>query len=332
MGWVAVRAVVQDVYGETDVLQVRDDVEEPAVTGEKDVLVRVHAAGLDQSVWHLMSGKPFPARLMFGLRRPKTRVRGWDLAGHVTAVGSAVTRFKPGDAVFGISQGGSFAEYARAPEDELAAAPAGLPLAHAAALPASGQTALRALRDAGGLRAGQSVLVLGAGGGVGSFAVQVAKADGATVTGVCSTGKVGFVRSLGADDVVDYTAEDVTARGERYDVIVDTAGHRPLRRLRRVLAPKGTLVFVGAEVPGLFGGMGRQLAAAALDPFVGQSFEAPFVRTTTPALETLRELVEAGTVTPAVTATYGLADAPRAIRDLRAAKIHGKAVIQVEEP
>jgi len=325
------RAVVQDEYGGPEVLSVAEDVEKPVVAGEKDVLVRVRAAGMDQSVWHLMAGSPAPARLMFGLRRPKTRIRGWDVAGHVEEVGPAVTRFKPGDAVFGSSPAGSFADYTCAQEDQLAAAPANLDLAHAAALPVSGVTALQVLRGAAGLQAGQRVLVIGAGGGVGSFAVQVAKVDGAEVTGVCSTSKVGFVRALGADDVVDYTQEDVTARDETWDVIVDIAGHRPLDRLRRVLAPKGTLVFVGAEVPGVLGGMGRQLRAQALGPFVGQSFKAPFARTRTADLETLRELVEAARIKPAVTATYPLDQVPQAIRDMRDGKIHGKAVILVEQ-
>jgi NADPH:quinone reductase-like Zn-dependent oxidoreductase len=327
------RAVLQETYGGPEVLSLRDDVPRPAVSGERDVLVRVRAGGVDQSVWHLMTGTPLPARLMFGLRRPRAAVRGWDVAGHVEAVGAAVTRFRPGDAVFGTAEGdvGSYAEYTVTTEDKLATAPAGLDLAHAAALPVSGQTALQVLRKAAGLRAGQSVLVIGAGGGVGSYAVQVAKLDGAEVTGVCSTSKVDFVRSLGADDVVDYTAEDVTASDRRWDVVVDIAGHRPLGRLRRILAPRGTLVFVGAEVPGPLGGMGRQLRAQAIGPFVGQSFKAPFSRTTVADLETLRDLVEAGDVTPAVTATYPLAEVPRAIRDLRAGRITGKAVVLVEE-
>jgi NADPH:quinone reductase-like Zn-dependent oxidoreductase len=326
------RAIVQETYSPTpDVLELRDDVAKPAVTGEHDVLVRVRAGGLDQSVWHLMAGQPAPARLVLGLRRPKTAIRGWDVSGHVEAVGAGVTRFKAGDAVFGSSPSGSFADYTCAQEDQLAVAPANLDLAHAAALPVSGQTALQVLRDAAGVQAGQRVLVLGAGGGVGSFAVQVAKVDGAEVTGVCSTSKVDFVRSLGADDVVDYTQEDVTARDETWDVIADIAGHRPLDRLRRVLAPKGTLVFVGAEVPGLLGGMSRQLRAQVIGPFVGQSFKAPFAKTNVKDLETLRDLVEAGKVRPAVTATYPLSEVPQAIRDMRAAKINGKAVILVED-
>jgi NADPH:quinone reductase-like Zn-dependent oxidoreductase len=327
------RAVLQEAYGGPEVLSLRDDVPKPVVAGEHDVLVRVRAGGLDQGVWHVMTGSPAPARLMFGLRKPRTQVRGWDVAGHVEEVGSAVTRFRPGDAVFGTADGavGSYADYTLTTEDRLASAPANLDLAHAAALPASGVTALQVLRNAAGLRAGQRVLVIGAGGGVGSFAVQVAKADGAEVTGVCSTSKVDFVRGLGADDVIDYTAEDVTARDETWDVVVDIAGHRPLDRLRRILAPKGTLVFVGAEVPGLLGGMSRQWRAQAIGPFVGQTFKAPFARARAADLETLRDLVTAGRVTPAVTETYALAEVPQAIRDLRAGKIRGKAVILVED-
>jgi NADPH:quinone reductase-like Zn-dependent oxidoreductase len=322
-----VRAVVQDRYGTTEALEVRD-VGKPAVAGDEDVLVRVHAAGLDQGVWHLMTGTPLPVRLMFGLRAPKTAIRGWDVAGHVEEVGAAVTRFAPGDAVFGTCDG-SFAEYACTDQSKLAKAPANLDLAHAAALPASGQTALQCVRDHARVEPGQKVLVLGAGGGVGSFAVQLAKVFGASVTGVCSTSKTGLVRSLGADDVVDYTQEDVTARDERYDVIIDTAGNRPLGRLRRVLTPRGTLVIIGAEVPGLLGGMGRSFRAVALSPFAAQSFKMLLSTTKAEDLEALRDLVEAGKVTPAVNATYPLAEAPQAIRDMRDAKILGKAVIVV---
>jgi NADPH:quinone reductase-like Zn-dependent oxidoreductase len=325
-----VRAIVQDVYGGPEVLRLSDDVPEPVIGGGKDVLVKVHAAGLDQGVWHLMTGKPLPARLMFGLRVPKTPIRGWDVAGHVVAVGPEVSRLTPGQAVFG-SCDGSFADFVVTTQDTLAAAPAGITLAHAASLPISAVTALQALRDGAELKPGQTVLVLGAGGGVGSFAVQLAKADGAHVTGVCSTAKTDFVTSLGADDVIDYTRDDVTRGSGRYDVIVDTAGHRPLADLRRVLTPKGTILFVGAEVPGLMGGMGRQLAAAARSPFVGQSFKMPMAKVTVPDLEKLAALVDSGAVRPPVTATYPLAQVPEAIADLRAARIKGKAVILVEE-
>lgn len=324
------RAVVQDVYGGPEVLRLRDDVAEPVVTGGKDVVVKVHAAGLDQSVWHLLTGTPLPARLMFGLRVPKTPVRGWDVAGHVVAVGPDVTRFVPGDAVFGTGDG-TFADLVATSEDALALAPADLPLDQVAALPISGITALQMLRDAASLRPGQKVLITGAGGGVGSFAVQIAKAEGAHVTAVCSTAKTDFVSSLGADDVIDYTQDGAGLGTGPYDAILDIAGHRPLADLRRVLTRQGVIVFVGAEVPGVFGGMGRQLRAMAMSPFVSQTFKMPLAKTNVADLEKLRDLVESGAVKPAVDATYPLAQVPQAIRDLRQAQIKGKAVILVEE-
>jgi NADPH:quinone reductase-like Zn-dependent oxidoreductase len=325
-----VRAVVQDVYGGPEVLRLRDDVTEPIVTAGKDVVVKVHAAGLDQSVWHLLTGTPLPARLMFGLRVPKTPVRGWDVAGHVVAVGPDVTRFVPGNAVFGTGDG-TFADFVVTSEDTLALAPADLSLVLAAALPISGITALQMLHDAAGLRSGQKVLITGAGGGVGSFAVQIAKADGAHVTAVCSTAKTDFVRSLGADDVIDYTKDGAGLGTGPYDAILDIAGHRPLADLRRVLTPKGVIVFVGAEVPGVLGGMGRQLKALAMSPFVGQTFKMPMAKTKVADLERLRALVQSGSVRPAVGASYPLAQVPQAIRDMREARIKGKAVILVAE-
>ena len=239
------KAIVQDKYGSPDVLQLKD-IDKPAV-GDKDVLVRVHAADVDRGVWHLMTGLPYLLRLAGGgLRRPKVRVGGKDVAGRVEAVGANVTQFQPGDEVFGICHG-SFAEYARANADKLAPKPANLTFEQAAAVPDSGSTALRGLRDAGKLKPGQHVLVIGAGGGVGTFAVQIAKALGAEVTGVCSTTKVDMVRSLGADHVIDYTRDDFTGSGQRYDLILDIAGNRPLSHLRRVLTRRGTLVIIGGE-------------------------------------------------------------------------------------
>ncbi|MCA0145529.1 NAD(P)-dependent alcohol dehydrogenase [Blastococcus sp. LR1] len=321
------KAIVQDSYGSADVLRF-EDVDRP-VLGDRDVLVGVRAAGVDLGVWHAMTGLPYLARLGLGLRAPRTRVRGMDVAGVVVAVGSEVTAYRPGEEVFGTGNG-TFAEYAAVREDRLARKPAGTTFEEAAALPTSAVTALRALRDQGRVQAGQRVLVIGAGGGVGSYAVQLAKAFGAHVTGVCSTSKVEVVRSLGADEVVDYTVTDPTDAPERYDLVLDIAGNRPLGRLRRVLTTRGTLVIVGGEGGDrLTGGMGRNLRAALLSTVVRHRLRFFFALTRTPDLETLAELVGSGAVRPAVDRVYPLADAPQAIRDLREGRIRGKAVVSV---
>ena len=238
---------------------------------DDEVLVRVHAAGLDRGTWHLMAGQPYLIRLMgYGLRAPKNRVPGLDVAGTVVAIGADVTRFAVGDEVFGVSRG-SFAEYACAREDKLARKPANLTFDQAAVVAISGLTALQGLCDVGRLEAGQRVLIIGASGGVGTFAVQIAKAFGAEVTGVCSTAKLDLVRSLGADHVIDYTQDDFSDAPERYDLILDIGGNSSLSRLRRALTPSGTLVIVGGENGGRWtGGFGRQLRAVALSPFVRQ--------------------------------------------------------------
>jgi NADPH:quinone reductase-like Zn-dependent oxidoreductase len=252
------KAIVQERYGDTDVLQVRD-IDLP-VCGDDEVRVRVHAAGVDPSVWHLMAGVPYLIRLGFGLRAPRHRVRGSDVAGTVEAVGEKVSRFRPGDDVFGFADG-SFAEYACAKERKLARKPANLTFDQAAVVAMSGLTALQGLRDKGRVKPGQHVLVIGAAGGVGSYAVQLAKAYGAEVTGVCSTAKVELVRKLGADHVVDYTRENLSERSDRYDVILDTVGNRSLSLLRRLLAPRGALVIVGARSTTV-GSAGRSACSA----------------------------------------------------------------------
>jgi len=260
------KAVVQDVYGPSGVLGLRE-IDRPAI-GEDEVLVRVCAAGVDPGVWHLMTGEPYLVRAMgFGLRKPKVAVRGRDVAGVVEAAGAGVTRFGPGDQVYGTCESGSFAEYAAAPQKRLAAKPANLSFEQAAVVPISGVTALQGVRDCGRVQPGQQVMVIGAAGGVGSFAVQIAKALGARVTGVCSTSKARLVRSLGADDVIDYTHDEIDCNGGRYDVIIDTAGNRRLSLLRRAMTPHGTLVLVGGEHGGgrVLGGFDRQLRAAGLD-------------------------------------------------------------------
>ncbi len=321
------KAIAQDTYGTADVLEFRD-VEEPVV-GENSVLVRVHAAGCGPDVWHLMTGMPYMARLAVGFRRPKIRVRGWDVAGTVEAVGANVTDVRPGDEVMGTAEG-SFAELALTGPDQLVAKPTSLTFAEAAAVPVSGTTALRAVRDGGKVQPGQRVLVIGAAGGVGSLAVQIAKAFGAHVTGVSSTSKTDLVRSIGAD-VIDYTREDFTDGSRRWDVIVDTAGRRPLARLRRALTPKGTLVIVGGDGGGRWtGGFFRgMLRAPLVSLFVGQRLRGLATKIKREDLVTLTELIEAGSLTPVIDRTYPLIEAPEAIRYLEEGHPRGKIVVTV---
>ena len=323
------KAVVQDRYGGIDVLEYRD-IDRP-VPGDDEVLVRVHAAGLDRGVWHVMTGLPYLIRFVvptLGLRRPKAPVRGMDLAGQVEAVGRDVTRFRPGDAVFGWTDTGAYAQYASAPEDHFQPKPAALTFEQAAAVPISGLAALQALRGEGEVQPGQRVLVIGAAGGVGSFAVQLAQAFGARVTGVASTAQAELVRSIGADDVVDYTREDVTDGARRWDLIIDTAGHRSLTRLRRALTPRGTLVIVGSEGRGRWmGGFDRNLRALVLSRFVGQRLRMLSSKPRQDDLRVLRELIEAGKVIAAVDRTYPLSEVPEAIRYLVEGHGRGKVVI-----
>jgi len=323
------KAITQDTYGSANVLELQD-IDDPVV-GEKDVLVRVHAAGAGPDVWHLMTGQPYMARPAIGLRRPKVRVRGWDVAGTVQAVGAGVTEFRPGDEVMGVAEGGSFAESAVTRPDKLVRKPANLSFEQAAAVPISGVTALQALRDKANVRPGQKVLIVGAGGGVGTFAVQIAKAFGADVTGVCSTSKLDLVRSIGADDVIDYTREDFTDGSRRWDVIIDTAGRRPLSRLRHALTPKGTLVIVGGDGGGAWtGGFFRgMLRAPVLSLFVGQRLDWLNSKVSVEDLQALNELIEAGKVAPVVGRTYLLPEAPEAIRHLATGHAGGKLVIAV---
>jgi NADPH:quinone reductase-like Zn-dependent oxidoreductase len=321
-------AMVQDEYGEAEDVLRMERIDRPAVGGG-DVLVRVRAAGLDQGVWHATAGLPYPIRLAgYGLRAPKNRVPGTDVAGRVEAVGAAVTGLRVGDEVFGTARG-SFAQYASAAADKLASKPAGLTFVQAAAMPVSACTALQGVRDHGRVRPGQRVLVIGASGGVGTFTVQIAKAFGAEVTGVCRTSKVDVVRSIGADHVVDYTRDDADGR-QRYDVILDIGGNRSLSRLRRALTPRGTLVIMGGETAGRWlGGTDRQLRAMALSPFVGQKLGTFIATQSAPDLTALAELVGTGKVTPVIDQTYPLGDLPAAIRYLRQGHARGKVVIHV---
>jgi NADPH:quinone reductase-like Zn-dependent oxidoreductase len=320
------KAIVRDRYGSADVLRLRD-VELPQV-GDEDVLVRVRAAGLDRGVWHIMAGLPYLLRgAGYGLRRPKAAGLGSELAGVVEALGSNVTGLEPGEAVFGTSSA-SFAEHALARPHELARMPANLSFEQAAAVPVSAVTALQALRDRGRVRPGRRVLVIGASGGVGTFAVQIAKALGAQVTGVASTQKVDLVRALGADHVIDYMRGDITDDDQRYDLVLDIGGNRPLSQLRRVLTGDGTLVIVGGEGGGRWtGGIHRQLGAIVVSPFARQRLGTFVAKPNSADLDALRGLIEAGSVTPAVDRIVALDEVPNAIRDLAGGHVRGKIVI-----
>lgn len=322
------RAIVQDEYGDTDALRL-SDIAVP-VPRANEVLLRVKAAGVDPGVWHLMTGRPYLARVMgFGVRRPKTRVKGRDVAGVVEAVGSGVTGFSVGDEVYGYCEG-SFAEYVCARADRIAPKPATLSFEEAAVVPISATTALQAVRDSGAVKAGQSVLVIGAAGGVGAFAVQIAKELGAVVTGVCSTGKIELVRSLGASHVIDYTRESFTNGIRQFDVIIDTAGHRSVAELRQALTPGGTLVIVGSEVDAKwFGGMGRPMGASLKSPFVGHNLRMLLSTERDTHLHSLTELIDAGTLKPVIDRRFALADAAAAIDYLHEGRAAGKVVLTI---
>jgi NADPH:quinone reductase-like Zn-dependent oxidoreductase len=317
------KAIVHDEYGPVEVLSLREIAVPTA--GPEEVLIRVHAAGVNPADWHLMTGLPYLARLAFGLRRPKNPVRGVDVAGVVESIGSAVTAFRVGDRVFGVAKG-SFAQFAVADHGTLAHLPDSLSFVQGAAIPLAGSTALHAVRDAGLVSAGQRVLVIGAGGGIGTFAVQLAVALGATVTGVCSTSKVELVTSLGAELVIDYTVDDISGHPP-FDVIIDTAGNRPLSVLRAVLAPQGRIVIVGAEGGGrLAGYTGRQLRAA-LAPRARQRAIGLLSTERAADLEALLEFVAAETVRPVIDREFPLAEAAAAITRMTDGQALGKIVL-----
>jgi NADPH:quinone reductase-like Zn-dependent oxidoreductase len=320
------KAIVRDTYGSADTLELRD-VDKPEI-GDDEALVRVQAAGLDQGVWHLMAGLPYPIRLAgYGLRAPKTPALGSDVAGVVDAVGNDVTKFRPGDEVFGIGKG-TFAEYAPAPESKLAPKPANLTFEQAATVAVSGLPALQGLRDHGRVERGQKVLIVGASGGVGTYAVQLAKVFEAEVTAVCSTTKVEMVRSIGADQVIDYTRENFASGEHRYDLILDIGGNPALSRLRRALTATGTAVIVGGEEGDSWtGGMGRTLRALVVSRFGHQRLTNFISTQSTGDLDRLTELIEAGKVTPSVERTYQLDQAPDALRHLEAGQVRGKVAI-----
>jgi NADPH:quinone reductase-like Zn-dependent oxidoreductase len=324
------KAIVQERFGSPDVLQFVDT-DQPDI-GPDDVLVRVHAAAVNPYDWHIMRGDPYVARLMgtVGLTRPKPRIAGVDGAGVVEAVGANVHELRPGDEVLGRFEG-AFAEYARAEADKVVPKPARLSFEQAAGVPMAGQTALRAIRDVGRVRPGHRVLINGASGGVGSFAVQIATAMGAEVTGVCSTANVELVRSIGAAHVVDYTREDFTDGRLRYDVVHDNVGNHSLRRLRRALTPTGTLVSNAGGSPGgrLLGPIGAILGVLAVNGFVRQRLRPLPDTWTREHLLAVTELIEAGNLMPVVGRTYPLADTAAGLRDVEGGHARGKVVITV---
>jgi NADPH:quinone reductase-like Zn-dependent oxidoreductase len=322
------KAIVQRVYGSADVLELID-IDMPVV-GDNDVLVRVHAAGLHIGDWHVMTGLPYMLRVVgFGLRAPKVRVRGIDVAGTVESVGKDVTELRAGDDVFGTCEG-AFAGYACAPESNLALKPANLTPEQAAAVPTSAFAALQALRNRGEIRSGHKVLIVGATGGVGIFAVQIAKSFGAEVTGVCSTTKMDSVRSLGADHAIDYTKEDFTKSDLRYDLILDTGGNRSLSDLRRVLSPSGTLVLIGGEGGNrVLGGTTKWIQALLLSPFVRQHLRPLSTTPNKKDLLLVKDLIEAGKITPVIDRTFALSEVPDAFRYLEKGHGLGKVVVIV---
>ena len=320
------KAIVQDRYGSTDQLRL-DEVGDP-LPGPGEVLVRVGAAGVDRGTWHLMAGRPLVSRLALGLRAPRDRTPGRDVAGTVVAVGEGVTDHAVGDAVYGTARG-SFAELAVVPLARLARRPANLSVEEAAAVPVSALTALQAVR-AGGVRAGDRVLVIGASGGVGSYAVQLAVDLGARVTGVCGPAKADLVLSLGAERVVDHTTTPLETLGERFDVVLDIAGHRPVRLLRRLLTERGCLVIVGSENSGRWlGGLHRSVGAALLSPFVRQKLVMLVASENGADLAELTEVVERGGLRPALERTFPLEEAADAIDHVSAGRARGKVVVTV---
>jgi len=335
------KAIVQDKYGSPDVLELRE-IDKPVVKDD-EVLVRVHAASVHPDVWHVVRGWPYALRLMgAGLLKPKNSVPGTDVAGHVESVGKNVMQFQPGDEVFGETSrqwqwhnGGAYAEYVSVPEEQLALKPANITFEQAAAVPSSGFIALSGLRHQGQVRPGQKVLINGAGGGVGALAVQLAKAYGAEVTGVDSTRKLDMVRSLGADQVIDYTQEDFTQSGERYDLILDVPGNHSLSECRRALTPEGTYVLIGHDHFGVSGGrwlgsLPRFFKLVVMSPFVSQlpdlNFSMPSKKD---SMAVLREFIEAGKITPVIDRTYPLSEVPEAIRYLEEGHVQGKVVVTV---
>jgi NADPH:quinone reductase-like Zn-dependent oxidoreductase len=321
------QAMVQDTYGSAEVMELRN-IDKPTI-GDNEVLLRVRAAGVNPADWAVMSGLPYIARPVYGLRKPKNAVRGTDVAGTVEAVGSSVTRFKVGDAVYGSSHG-SYAEFAAGAEDELALKPTNLTFEQAAAVPMAGLVALQAVRDHGKVRAGQKVLINGASGGIGTFAVQIAKALGAEVTAVASTRNLAMVRSIGADHVIDYTREDFTKGTERYDFILDNVSNHSLSDLRRVLTSTGMLVPNGGGFDHRWmASGGRLVRGVVLFRFGSQTLGNFLVKMKYEGLVTLTELIEAGKVTPVIDRTFPLTETAEAIAYVGEGHARGKTAITV---
>lgn len=326
------QAIMQDIYGPPDVLELRQT-DVPKIEDD-EVLVFVHAAGVDRGVWHMITGLPYFIRLIvpgLGRRAPKNPVPGSDVAGVVWEIGKDVTRFKPGDEVFGIGKG-SYAEYCSVPENKLALKPTNISFEEAAVVPISGLSAFQAIRDSGGVQPGQKVLIIGASGGVGTFAVQFAKALKAKVTGVSSTTKMDLVRSLGADHVIDYSKEDFAAKGRYYDVIIDTGGHSSLSHLRRALAQEGTVVILGAETGGKwFGGFDRSIRAMVLSLFVSEKLVAFVNSENADDLMAIADLIQSGDVSPSVDRAFRLSETPKAISHLIDGRARGKVALTINE-
>jgi len=322
------KAIVYDKYGSPDVLELKE-VDKPVVHDD-DVLVRIRAASVNPYDWHLLTGLPYVGRVSMGLLKPKFSGLGADLAGQVEAVGKNVKQFRPGDEVYGGITGGAFAEYACVSEDSVVQKPANLTFEQAAAVPLVGFTALQGLRDIGRLQPGQKALINGASGGVGTFAVQIAKSLDAEVTGVCSTRNVEMVRSIGADHVIDYTQEDFTRGEQRYDLMFDLVGNRSLSECRRVLNPKGVCVSCfGQPDRRWLGPMAQLLEMAVLSPFVSHKLVTWVAKQSKEDLLELKELLEAGKVTPVIDRTYPLSEVPDALRYLEEGHARGKVVIKV---
>ncbi len=322
------KAVVYYNYGPPDVLKC-EEIEKPAA-GDNEVLIRVRAASVNPIDWHLMRGTPYIVRIMAGLRKPKVTRLGVDVAGQVEAVGGNVTQFKPGDEVFGACRG-AFAEYACTSESAVVMKPDNVTFEQAASIPVAAFTALQGLRDKGQIQPGQKVLINGAAGGVGTFAVQIAKSFGADVTGVCSTRNVDMVRSIGADRVIDYTQEDFTKSGQRYDLVFDSVGNHSLSACRRVLNRKGTYIVVGGPDGRWLGPLARLIKTLVLSPFVSQNLVMFLARRSKEDLTVMRELMEAGKVTPVIDKRYRLSEVPEAIRYLEEGHARGKVVITLKD-
>jgi len=324
------KAIVYSNYGSPDVLRC-EEIEKPTA-GDNEVLIKVRAASVNPYDWHFMRGMPYLLRIRAGLRKPKVTRLGVDVAGQVETVGRNVTQFKPGDEVFGLCRG-AFAEYACASESKLARKQENMTFEQAASVPIAGLTALQGLRDKGKIQPGQKVLINGAAGGVGTFAVQIAKSFGANVTGVCGTRNVAMVRSIGADHVIDYTREDFTKREQRYDLILDCVANHSLSAFRRVLSPKGNYIMVGAADGGgrwMIGLLARLIKALVLSWFVSQKLGMVGAKTNKEDLTIMRELMESGKITPVIDKCYRLSEVPEAIRYLEEGHARGKVVITLD--